>query len=222
MDTSVVLNALRNDRPGAVTAVIDACCSSWRADDKAAADAVLDGAAELAAAGSRSAVEVLVTVTDRLKLHGTAIRQVLVRADDIEEAMQRTLFAVARGAGSFRSGAKFRTWLYTVARNEALQVVRAHSRQPQVEEYGEDEPGGFVARMSSVIASQQVIYRAIEDLPEPFRMVVVLRDIEQLEYKEIADRLGIEIGTVSSRVARGRALVREALTGFFEPPRPSS
>jgi RNA polymerase sigma-70 factor (ECF subfamily) len=149
-----------------------------------------------------------------LNLCAAPVRRVLLDPDDVEDATQNALMAVDRWIGGFRSDAKYRTWLWTLARNEALRVLRARERQP---EPVAEPDGGFVARMSSMVASAEAVYAAIGALAEPYRTVVVLRDLEQREYAEIAIELGVELGTVKSRLNRGRRMVMDALTGTVPP-----
>jgi RNA polymerase sigma-70 factor (ECF subfamily) len=192
---------------GAVGRFRHALRTAWAADDRAGVDAALDRLAAEASSGSRDAAEQLVWAVDALDLARSAIRRVLVSADDVDEATQRTLVSVNRGIGAFRGGSRFRTWLFAIARNEALQLIRSRARHPvESSAMVDDPPQGFVARMSSIIADRQVIHGVVEQLPEPFRSAVVLRDIEQCSYSEVATRLGIEVGTVKSRIRRGREL----------------
>ena len=202
---------------GAVGRFHRALQQAWADGDRAGVDAALDRLAAAAATGDRAVLEQLLWAIDALGLARSAIRRVLIDEHDVEEATQRTLLSVSRGIAAFQGGARVRRWLFTVARNEALQVVRARARVPlPSSDVADDAPQGFVARMSSIVANRQVIHRAIEELPEPFRSAVVLRDVEQCSYAEVAERLGVELGTVKSRIRRGRELAAARLVQLIE------
>jgi RNA polymerase sigma-70 factor (ECF subfamily) len=208
----LAVNDLLAQSSGAVGRLRRALRAAWDGDDRAGVDRALDRLAAAASGGSRDAAEQLVWAVDALGLARSAIRRVLIDDHDVDEATQRTLVSVNRGIDAFKGGARFRTWLFTVARNEALQVVRSRARQPtRPSAMTEDPPQGFVARMSSIIADRQLIHGVIEQLPEPFRSAVVLRDVEQCSYNEVAARLGVELGTVKSRIRRGRELAAARL-----------
>jgi RNA polymerase sigma-70 factor (ECF subfamily) len=189
----------------------DRVVRAWGAGDTAAVDEVLDALARASGEGSPIALELLVGFVDRLALTRGPIRQILIGEEDVADAHQRVLIAVSRGIGSFSGASRFRTWLFSVARNEALQVLRSGRRVPWPSDAVEERGGEFVARMSSLVTDREVIQQVLRALPEPFRTAVVLRDVEELEYGEIADRLGVALGTVKSRINRGRAIAAAQL-----------
>lgn len=141
-------------------------------------------------------------------------------ADDV---VQETCLRAFRGFHRFNPGTNCRAWLVTILRNVFLNRVRDGSR-----EVLEAEMGGFdsmeIAPADHVVASpeeeflQSVLHgdvdRALKALPLPFREAIVLVDLEGLSYREVADVLGCPIGTVMSRLSRGRALLRQALGRF--------
>jgi RNA polymerase sigma-70 factor (ECF subfamily) len=176
----------------------------WTARDRDGADGLLDAVARRAAAGSRPAVEVLLGLVHRHHLAEPAAAGILVTPADLDDALQLTLIAVLEHVGSYEGRARFRTWLSRVARNEALMVLRRKQRKS--EPSGEPVPdgAGFVRRLSSVLADQLTVQALLDSLPVHYRVPLALRELDQLEYEEIADRLGIPIGTVRSRIARGR------------------
>jgi RNA polymerase sigma-70 factor, ECF subfamily len=126
---------------------------------------------------------------------------------------------VFRGLRGYRGDSTFRTWLYRVAFN----VIRSHRVRPsmfgrfrRVESDAADGAGGLDAlpgpgNLEDTVAYRNAIDHAIGRLPADLKMAVTLRDVEGLDYKEIAEVLAVPIGTVMSRIARGRERLRPVL-----------
>jgi RNA polymerase sigma-70 factor, ECF subfamily len=147
---------------------------------------------------------------------------------DAEDAAQEVFVKVFRGLGSFRGESTFRTWLYRVAVN----VFRSEAtKRRQGRWFGwltrraddGDADGGDLldtlpapGSLEAAVMDRDAIDRALRRLPSDLRIAVALRDVEGLEYKEIADVLRVPIGTVMSRIARGR----EKLRGFLRADAP--
>ena len=130
------------------------------------------------------------------------------------------LLAVARSIGGFQGSARFTTWLHTVARNTAIGYLR---RLRSTDQLGPDEPASESVRLSSIIAGRAAVQAALDKLPPTYREPVVLRDVQQLAYQEVADRLGLNLNTVKSRIARGRALLARLIEeGRADPAPPGS
>jgi RNA polymerase sigma-70 factor (ECF subfamily) len=168
-------------------------------------DAVLDVLAARAAAGDAAATELLLEVVHRLGLARRAIGSMIFDAAVVEDVAQATLMTVERRIGSYEGRAKFRTWLHTVARNEALMALRRRQAEP-VEEVPAES-----ARFSSVVAGRLTIERLVDGLPEPYAETLRLQLFDNLDYDAIATRLGIPVGTVRSRLAKARDLLKAAL-----------
>lgn len=164
--------------------------------------ALLDALA-LEAADSSYAREELVRTVDHLDLARPGIRRILADPHDVDDAAQATLLQVNRNVYQYEGDARFTTWLYQVAHNEALQLLRSKTRKEARDERGSPvKPGEFM--VSSLIADQEMVRAIIASLPEQQREVLVLREYDQLDYDEIAERLGVPVGTVRSRLARAR------------------
>ncbi len=123
---------------------------------------------------------------------------------DAEDATQEALIALARGLPSFDGRAAFTTWSYRVATNACLDELRRRARRPA------PAPTDEIVVVDRSPLPDQVgdrldIDAALAHLPDEFRVAVVLRDLCDLEYSEIASLLGLPPGTVRSRIARGRA-----------------
>ena len=161
-----------------------------------------------AAAGGRAALEVLL---DRHadRIHAVC-RRVVANPDDALDATQEAMIAVARGIGRYDGRAAFTTWLYRVATNAALDELRRKKRRPQPVETL-PEPAAVASGIESQVSARLDVDRALAQIPEEFRVAVVLRDLCDLDYAEIAETLDVPPGTVRSRIARGRAALAEQL-----------
>jgi RNA polymerase sigma-70 factor, ECF subfamily len=174
------------------------------------------GLVDAAAAGSREAFDELV-----LRYQGPVLN--LVRAmtagdGDAEDLAQEAFVRAWRSIGAFRSDSTFRTWVFGIA----INVVRTHrGRRSRLRRLFWSPPADAVTNpldrasvddgIESPLAMREVIDRALATLPEEMRAAVVLRDIQGLEYREIAEALGVAIGTVESRIFRARQRLRPLL-----------
>lgn len=196
-----------------------------RLDGGQASDEALAAAAN---SGDRGALEVLLARHfDRVH---AICRRVTGHPEDALDATQEALIAVTRGLHRYDGRALFTTWLYRVATNAALDELRRRKRRPEPAELVEDRPvgagaaGGMAAAapVESVVAAKLDVDAALAGLSPEFRAAVVLRDLCDLDYAEIAEVLDVPIGTVRSRIARGRAAIADQLREPTGPPeRPS-
>lgn len=164
-------------------------------------------------------------------LYRGALRLSRNRAD-AEDLVQETVTRALRRFDQFHIGTNGRAWLFRIMRNLFLNRVRADRERPREGEFFEERIGS--AEAARVVAAspeeeflQTVVHgdvdRALGTLPPSYREVVVFRDIEGFTYREIAEALECPIGTVMSRLSRGRALLRVALDalarerGYREP-----
>ncbi len=162
-----------------------------------------------AAAGSPEALDTLLQVVDDHRLANAIVRRFILNEELVDEATQDTLIAVAESIHKFRSESKFTTWLYSIARNVAIGHLRRIN--PDVSLDNAENSAGASRRLSSVVAERAAIQQAVEQLPDHYRDTVMLRDVERRTYEEIATELGIELNTVRSRLARGRAMLAAAI-----------
>jgi RNA polymerase sigma-70 factor (ECF subfamily) len=139
---------------------------------------------------------------------------------EAEDLVQETYLKAFRGFGSFSAGTNFRAWIYRILRNTFLTSRTGLRAAPQIsidedpdeyEQLGDNQTPEslFLGRVTA-----DALRRAIEELPLPFREVLLLSDVENMAYKEIAETLSIPVGTVTSRLMRARRRVREALRGI--------
>lgn len=170
--------------------------------------------------GDESAFVVLV---ERYKHRLFRIALSVVRShDDAEDVLQDALVKVYHGLNSFRSASKVYTWLYRIVMNKAIDYVRKRPHvafEPQEEMLYELPDQRHDKQPDHAALSNELndaIFAAIDDLPEKQRRVILLREVEDLSYGEIADIVGCSEGTVMSRLYYARERVREALTPYLE------
>lgn len=150
-------------------------------------------------------------------LYGTALR-LTRRSADAEDLVQDTYLKAFRSSAQFQRGTNLKAWLFTILHNTFRNMVRHDGRNPvDVDsEYVEQAPASVAGEHSPeellTRATLDVdLQAALDALPETFRQAVWLRDVEELTYAEIADVLGIPIGTVMSRISRGRRALYDRL-----------
>ena len=162
------------------------------------------------------------------QLYSAALRMTRNQAD-AEDLVQETYLRAYRGFGGFEQGTNLKAWLFRILTNAYINSYRAKQRRPVEAELEDVEDLYLYHRLPAVEAATRgrsaeadVLERitdtevkaAIDDLPEQFRMPVYLADVEGFAYKEIAEMLDIPIGTVMSRLHRGRKAMQKALYDF--------
>lgn len=171
--------------------------------------APLDELAGLASEGDQAAVDALLATIDAHGLAQPAIKRLLFNPDDQADVAQDVLVAVAQSIRTFRGEAQMLTWLHSVATNCAMTFLR---RKRQHDDLTPVE-ASWGARFTSIASNQMTVQQAIADLPDKYRDAVTLRDMAQLPYVDVAERLGLNLNTTRAHIARGRALVSAALGG---------
>jgi len=157
--------------------------------------------------------------TDRLVLHLAAARKLaryLLRNNaDAEDVVQEAYVRALQHGGNADTG-DGRAWMLTIVRNVGYDWIRRSRRAPSdstpidPEEIRTDAPSPEAVLLAKL--NVETLRRSLDRLPVNHRMVVILRDLEQMSYKEIAERAEIPLGTVMSRLARGRANLRTLLS----------
>jgi RNA polymerase sigma-70 factor (ECF subfamily) len=161
-------------------------------------------------------------------LYSAALRMTRNPAD-AEDLVQETYLRAYRGFGSFEQGTNLKAWLYRILTNTFINRYRAAKRRPDETDLEDVEDlylyrrlGGLEGARASRSAEDELldhfteaeVVEAVEALPEQFRLAVLLADVEGFSYKEIAEILGIPIGTVMSRLHRGRKALQKRLFDF--------
>ena len=161
-------------------------------------------------------------------LYPVALRMTRNRAD-AEDLVQETYLKAWRSFATFHEGTNLRAWLFRIMTNTFINNYRAKQRRPEEEGLEEVEDLYLYKRLNtfdqsrmSASAEDQMmdlfpdedIRAALEELPEVFRMPVLLADVEGFSYKEAAEIIGIPTGTIMSRLHRGRKQLRELLAEY--------
>ena len=145
-------------------------------------------------------------------LYSTAYRLTRNSAD-AEDLVQETFLRAYRAFEGYTPGTNIRAWLYTILYRVRADHYRRVGRSIQTVELEGDGPG-TAPQQDQMARGQEDVARALAELPECFRAAVILRDIQEFSYEEIATILDVPIGTVMSRIHRGRALLRKSLEGL--------
>jgi len=166
-------------------------------------------------AGDASAFEALV-VAYQHRVFSVAYRMLGSRAE-AEDVAQEVFLRVYRGIAEFRGEAKLSTWLYAITSRVCLNRLASGERRMARAREAEDTLSGLPSAESDAAGrlerreTEAALHRAIAELAEDRRIVVVLRDLEGLSYEDIADTLGVTLGTVRSRLHRARLELKERL-----------
>lgn len=171
--------------------------------------------ARRAALGERAALEIL--LARHLDQIHAICRRILGHPEDALDATQEALIAISRGINRFDSRSRFTTWMYRVATNAALDEARRRRRRPLASEHLPEL--ATVADTTDAVDARLDVDAALATLPADFRAAVALRDLAGLDYAEIATVLDIPIGTVRSRIARGRSALADRIGNRDDPPR---
>jgi RNA polymerase sigma-70 factor (ECF subfamily) len=149
---------------------------------------------------------------------------------EAKEVLQDTFLSIWRKLDTFKGDAQFGSWLYRVAANTALMRLRAQRRHPEIsteelpigylDGYGQLPPSGenWAKRPDDELQSDELrrhIQAAVDALPEIYRTVFLLRDVEGLSTEETGDILGISVPTVKTRLHRARIALRDTISSYF-------
>ncbi len=178
---------------------------------------------DAARAGDRGAMDTL------LRRHYDRIfavcRKVTGNDADAADAAQEAMISIVRSLARFDGRSSFSTWVYRIATNASLDELRRRKRRPVVgttESVGHDVAHEVVDPDAGIrieiVAERLAIDTALREVPDDFRIPIVLRDLAGLDYAEIAEVLSIPVGTVKSRIARGRAALAARMSEAGEPP----
>jgi len=149
----------------------------------------------------------------------------LGNAEEAEDLVQETFLRVYRNRKAYQKVAKFSTWIYTIAGNLAKTELRKRKRRKffSISDLGYNEKDYDISDEAynpekdvDGRMKEEIIHREIEELSPKFREVILLRDVQQLSYEEISQIVNIPLGTVKSRVNRGRLKLQEKLKHILE------
>lgn len=159
----------------------------------------------------------------------TAAMRMARNSADAEDLVQETYLRAYRAYGTFQEGTNLRAWLYRILTNTFINSYRAKKRRPEETDVEDVEDLYLYRRVGSISGAElgrsaedelldhfteSDVKEAIEALPEQFRIAVLLADVEGFSYKEIAEITDVPIGTVMSRLHRGRRALQKSLAQF--------
>lgn len=159
-------------------------------------------------------------------LYNTAFRMAR-NSEDAQDLVQETYFKAYRHYDKFQEGTNFKAWLFKILKNSFINSYRKKQNRPLQTDFADIEDV-FENRLSDEVAGKikspeeellenvldEDVQQAMDDLPEDYRMAIVLADLEGFSYKEIAEILEVPLGTVMSRLYRGRKLLEQAMLQY--------
>ena len=170
-----------------------------------------------AMAGDQAALEALLAIHEK-KMYAICLRMFKHR-EDAQDCLQEAMLRVFRSLKSFKRESALSTWIYRLTTNTCLDELRRRKSRPSVSMDGLMETGWMPADEGdgpdeAYIKRERrsAVHAAIEELPDDMRAVIVLRDIEGFSYDEVSQITGVNVGTVKSRISRGRARLREVMS----------
>jgi RNA polymerase sigma-70 factor (ECF subfamily) len=158
---------------------------------------------------------------DHYSMVRAVCRRILLNDSDADDATQNAMIAIVRGYETFDGRSAFSTWVYRIATNTALDELRRRRRRP-LSLFSNDGQQVDIADTHSddrqlAFEASDYLAQGLAQIPEEFRVALVLRDVADLDYEEISHVLNIPIGTVRSRIARGRGRLADILGNSDAP-----
>ncbi len=172
--------------------------------------------------GELSAFEELVVIYEKF-VYGTVLADV-GNFHDAEDVSQEVFLKAWKGIGGYRGDSSFASWLHRIAKNAACDFMRKQQKRKEIPE----DPTPFLqCVVSTELTPEEKLLEAegfsnieeiINSLPEEQRTALIYRDLMGITYLEIADITGVTVGTVKSRISRGRETVKTAIENYLESP----
>ena len=176
---------------------------------------------ERASAGDTSAFNELMTQHEQ-KMYAVALRMCANR-EDAQDCLQEAMLRVYRAIAGFKGQSNFSTWLYRITMNTCLDELRRKKKKQNTSLDGLLDQGWMPSDEGIGPEKQALMHElrtkmsgAIQELPEEMRLAVVLRDVQGFSYDEVAQMTEVSVGTVKSRISRGREKLREKLKEYLE------
>ena len=175
-------------------------------------------------ARDETAFEELIRLYEK-KIYALCVRM-CGNAEDAEEAAQDTFLALWRGIDRFRQESALSTWIYRLASNACIDLMRRRRKSEGSVSLDDEalfldaaDPAPQPPQALEQREAQRLLQEGLMSLPAEYRSILLLREVEGLSYSEISETLELELGTVKSRISRGRTLLRIFLSvsgNFFE------
>lgn len=151
------------------------------------------------------------------RIYAVAVRT-CGNAEDAKDCLQETMLRIYKSISGFKGQSSFSTWVYRIAMNTCLDELRKRKSRPSAsldalvdEGWSPSSQDEGPERHAIRRERRAALMRIIGELPEDMRAAVVLRDIQNLSYEEIAEALDVNVGTIKSRISRGREKLREKI-----------
>lgn len=171
---------------------------------------------ERASGGDPSAFNRLMEAHER-RMYAVALRMCFNR-EDAQDCLQEAMLRIYRSISGFKGQSSFATWVYRITMNTCLDELRRKKNKQNTSldslldtGWSPTDEGASPEKQAIQSETQRYLHEAIRSLPEDMRSAIVLRDIQGLSYEEIAQALDINVGTIKSRISRGREKLREKL-----------
>jgi RNA polymerase sigma-70 factor (ECF subfamily) len=153
-----------------------------------------------------------------------AVSRFLDSAEDAQDVVQEAFLSAYQALDGFKGGSRFFTWLYRIAMNHAIDLKRRRRVLSPFDPLGQEDLHPAVVtdnnrpeQQAEQTEEKEKLHRALTKLSVEHRMVLILKDIEGMKYEEMAETLGVRIGTIRSRLHRARTELREILEREHEP-----
>ena len=174
-----------------------------------------------ASGGDPSAFNQLMGMHEK-RMYAVALRMCGNR-EDAQDCLQEAMLRVYRAIGGFKGQSSFGTWVYRITMNTCLDELRRKKNKQNVsfdnlldQGWSPADDSASPEKKVMQIEMRKSISSSIQELPEDMRSAIIMRDIHGYSYDEIADMLGVNVGTIKSRISRGREKLREKLSNFSE------
>ena len=170
-----------------------------------------------ASGGDPAAFNQLMAMHEK-RMYAVALRMFANR-EDAQDCLQEAMLRVYRAIGSFKGQSSFSTWVYRITMNTCLDEMRRKKNRPSTsldnlldQGWSPSDGGNAPERSAIQTETRKMLAGAIRELPEDMRSAIVLRDVQGYSYDEIAQMLDVNVGTIKSRISRGREKLREKLS----------
>ena len=171
--------------------------------------------------GDASAFNTLMEMHER-RMYAVALRM-CGNPEDAQDCLQEAMLRIYRAINSFKAQSSFSTWVYRITMNTCLDELRRRKNRPNTSLDGlydagwsPVDPGQTPEKSALITDMRRQLQAFIRELPEDMRAAIVLRDVEGYSYDEIASMLDVNVGTIKSRISRGREKLREKIASRSE------